>query len=642
MKRLFLLTAAALLALPACKGESTGPADVASVTLLPDGRTLAPGETLALEAVVRDEDGNLPRESVLSDLEWSTSAPAVATVSQAGIVTAVGAGTAVITAELDGKSGTVEIAVAAAPTACTVRSLGVGESLTLGGAQASLFCLDGAATGKEYVAVPFHGGDTAAGTASVSFTTQGTIPVLATSPSLAPGSLGAAAGPRPDEEFHIRLRNRTEQAVRRYVPAAHAVDDGAGIGPRMVLNLASPTVGQQVQVNVSIEPCDDADMRTGRVAAVGTRSIVLTDVNNPAGGFSDAEYASLAMTFDTLIHPLVTANFGDPGDVDGNGRAVIFYTRAVNELSTPGSGSYVGGFFHARDLFPTRSRDNLEGCEASNFAEMFYMLVPDPNGAVNNNRFSRDFVAATTLGTLAHEYQHLVSASRRLYNLETEFWNESTWLNEGLSHIAEELAFYRASGYAPRQNLNRANVDASTRAQVAFLRYMEQNYRRLERWLQNPETQSPYDVDDDLGTRGAAWAFLRYAADRRAGTETELWRGLIDSPLTGFANLKNALGLDPRPWIRDWTAGMFADDVVPGLDARYQQPSWNYRLLYPGYPLVTRRLEVNGQASLVLNSGSGAFVRFGVAPGGTGTIRAGSGISTPFPSKMFVTVIRTK
>jgi hypothetical protein len=38
-----------------------------------------------------------------------------------------------------------------------------------------------------------------------------------------------------------------------------------------------------------------------------------------------------------------------------------------------------------------------------------------PDGAVNGNRRSRELVLRTAPGALAHELQHLASASRRLY-----------------------------------------------------------------------------------------------------------------------------------------------------------------------------------------------------------------------------------
>jgi hypothetical protein len=646
MKRLLLLSAA-LLALPACESP-TESAPIASVQVMPEDRTLGVGESLSLELIVRDEEGESPDSADLAQVQWSTSNAAVATVSTRGVVTGVAPGTATIRAELEGKAGSVLVTVAAVPPGCgaagAVQSLQVGGSLRVNGVTAAAVCLAGGAAGSEYVAVPFHAGPLGAGFLTTQWGFQGIVPVLPTSPSVSP-ALSLAQGRALDEEFHQRLRSRAARELEPFVD--DALDTRrTGVQPSFALNLRSPTLGQQVTVNTSTEKsCEQPSNRTGRVVAIGTRSIVLADVNNPTGGLTDAEYASFAAGFDSLVYPAVTQAFGEPRDVDQNGRIVIFYTRAVNELTPRGSGAYVGGFFHPRDLFPTRARDGLSACEASNVAEMFYMLVPDPSGTVNGNVFTREQVLQTSLGTIAHEFQHLINASRRLYDIGTTHWNEETWLNEGLSHVAEEVLFYRAAGVSARQNLGQPEVQASPRVLNAFRTYMDQNLRRYENYLQDPETQSPYDSTsadaNDLATRGAVWAFLRYAADRRGGTESELWRSLVDGSTTGFANLQRALGTDPRPWVRDWTVSVFTDDVV-AAEARYQQPSWRFRSFFTSFPLRTRRLTGPGSQLVSLKSGSGAFFRFGVAPGGVASVAGTTGGGQPLSSSMYLTIVRTR
>ncbi|HZG42242.1 MAG TPA: hypothetical protein VEY93_04710, partial [Longimicrobium sp.] len=449
-----------------------------------------------------------------------------------------------------------------------------------------------------------------------------------------------------DDGFHARLRDRSAGALGRYRDAALSVSPrrggrGGGMGPSLALNLRSPAVGDQVTVNTSLEPCKNPKNVTARVAAISERSIVLADVANPANGLTDADYRSFALGFDTLVYPAVTNAFGTPEDLDGNGKAVILYTKAVNELTERGSTSYVGGYFHPRDLFPTRDRDGLAACATTNYAEMFYMLVPDPAGSLGTV-FSRELILQTSLGTIGHEFQHLINASRRLYVVETTSWNEATWLNEGLSHIAEEVLFHRASGMTPRRNLSLAEVQASPRSLNAFRSYMDQNIRRYARYLQEPSTESPYDSTEaganDLPTRGASWAFLRYAADRRAGDDVVLWRDLVDTDVIGFANLQQALGRDPREWIRDWATSAYTDDVV-ATEARFQQPSWRYRTFFNTFPLVTQPL-TDGY-STQLASGGAAFLRFTVAPATVGTVRALSG-TNPLPSRVYVTVVRTR
>src|SRR6185436_19892171 len=109
---------------------------------------------------------------------------------------------------------------------------------------------------------------------------------------------------------------------------------------------------------------------------------------------------------------------------------------------------------------PATATPGFATCPASNYGEMFYMLVPDSVGTVNGNVRSKTFVMGVTVATIAHEYQHLINAARRLYILRQTgtSWVEEVWLNEGLSHIAEELAYYRSSKNSPRGNLTASTI----------------------------------------------------------------------------------------------------------------------------------------------------------------------------------------
>src|SRR5690606_7400053 len=155
----------------------------------------------------------------------------------------------------------------------------------------------------------------------------------------------------------------------------------------------------------STDGCTQPDYRTGRVVAVTERAVVVADTANPAGGFSEEEYRDFGLAFDGLVYPLAVETFGEPSDLDGNGRAIIFFTRAVNELTSPGSGSYIGGFFYDRDLFP---RTGAGACAGSNAAEMFYMMVPDPVRGTTENSFTKESVQRHTVAVIAHEFQHLI------------------------------------------------------------------------------------------------------------------------------------------------------------------------------------------------------------------------------------------
>ena len=131
------LGAAALLIL-GCGGDDpcdsvAGPAVVATVDLSPSDPSVAVGQSVQLDAVPRNSCGGEVDDATVA---FSTSDPAVASVSPAGSVTGMAVGDAVITAASEGKSSTVTVTVQPAGVASVIvvpsdGAIGVGETLTL-------------------------------------------------------------------------------------------------------------------------------------------------------------------------------------------------------------------------------------------------------------------------------------------------------------------------------------------------------------------------------------------------------------------------------------------------------------------------------------------------------------------------------
>jgi uncharacterized protein YjdB len=110
------------------------PVAVATVQISPPTADLIVGQSTTLAAVATDAKGN-----VLSgrSASWTSGAPSVATVSQTGVVTAVGVGNAVIFATVEGKTGSANVSVRRLPvTSVTVAppssNIGVGAWVQLG------------------------------------------------------------------------------------------------------------------------------------------------------------------------------------------------------------------------------------------------------------------------------------------------------------------------------------------------------------------------------------------------------------------------------------------------------------------------------------------------------------------------------
>jgi hypothetical protein len=521
--------------------------------------------------------------------------------------------------------------------------------------------LAGGSSGADYVVAVVN---TAAPSGTTeSFTLQGTgigapsasLALLGT-PSLALiAGEGASAQPDLERTFEARIRARERRELPPRFGAARSWFGQRGVssgGARLSTSFdpsrrsaglpANVQVGDLVTLNVNGEDaCANPIFHATRVVAVGTHAVILSDTLNPSGGFTSADFARFATRFDTLVFPLDSANFGAPTDIDANGHIGLIFTRTVNELTPRNANSFVGGFTFSRDLFPSASTSRAEGCAASNEGEYFYLLAPDPTGVVNGNVRTTGFVDSNTTATIAHEFQHLINAGRRIYvNDANDF--EETWLDEGLAHIAEELLFYREAGLGPRSNLDTPAIRASTRIRTAFNFDMLGNAGRYRSYLTAPSTSSPYAGNDSLSTRGAAWSLLRYLADRSSLGDNTFFFRLVNSKTVGYANLSAVYGAALPVAVRDWSASNAVDDVA--VTPELQQPSWNWHSLYTtlsgSYPLKVQTM-TNGTAnSASVVAGGASFYRLTVPAEGTANVSLADQSATA--TNLQLVVVRTR
>jgi len=629
------------------------PGAVSQIVLTRDTiELLGIGDTFRLNARPADRFGNLVSgltttvESVDPSMVTADNfgAGAILTARAADKTTSVRATSGSIV-----KTGTVVVLAPPCGQGSQSTTLAVGQLVLLSGAAASEFCVQGTPNGAEFIAIPyfsdFHGtllrlSISTGGTTIQAFSNRGIAPTFQRSDAL------SRTRPARDESFELALRGRSINELTPMIPGARQALERAA-GSRT--SVAVPVIGDIVKLNTnSSAACSNASTRTGRVVAITNRALIVADTANPANGFTTADYLEFGATFDTLIYPVDTANFGAPTDIDNNQHVMLFFTRAVNELTPPGAGYYVGGFFFTRDLFPVQQTTALAGCATSNFAEMFYLLAPDPAGIVNQNPRTVEFVKSVTVSTLAHEFQHLINASRRLYVNTGSNSFEDVFLDEGLAHEAEELAFFKASGLSPGQNLDYQLIQASPKIQNAFDNFEAPNVRRLIDYMTNPLTNSPYVNNGNITTRGAIWSFLRYAADRKGGDQSQLWFQLANPPVNvrGIANLTHAVTDDLPGWVRDWAVANYADDLVPGIQSVFVHPSWNMRSVAEAvnqgfWPLNTQQLDTAGITSTTLTDGGAAYLRFGVRPGSIGGGRITARGAT-VPPGFALSILRTK
>lgn len=629
-----------------------------------------PGDQGNASATPTDQYGN----TVTGTVQWVSRNPAVATVNDSGLVQLVSATGSTYVVASSGTAQPDSAFVAAAPP-ISMAAAQVDTALP-----ASSFCIQSNQAGSEFLLAAFFRSSSPGATTGLSVVGDrlGTVGsganVIAN--RMVPPTAGLQAMPtvHPDYAFEYALRERERREMPKYVASARAwyarmqAQRASGVrlqtqgtaGTAGVTTTATGTqqipattkVGDLYQLNTNANAyCSSPVYTTARVEAISNTAIVVADTTNPAGGFTTSDYQSFAAAMDTLVMPVDTTTFGAPSDIDNNKHVVIFFTKAVNALTTDPTQGIVLGFYYSRDLLPTTGTN---ACVGSNDAELFYLVVPDPNGTVNGgNSFTKNKqnVANIVVGTIGHEFQHLINASRRMYidNVPPGAVSEETWLNEGLSHIAEELIFYRAAGLSPRQDIG-TSVLSNPAVWHAFGLYMWGNQGRYQTYIPVTEAHGPigeYAGDDELPTRAATWTFLRYLADHIGSTDGNFFYRLVNDSTTGLANLTHVLGADPFGYMRRWALSVYADGTISGIDPAYTQLSWNWPQVFAltkgsyRHP-VSHTLSSSVPVSLTLAADGVAFFPFAVSNGQEGLITVTGSGGGALPSGVQLTLVRTK
>ncbi|MDR1157603.1 MAG: bacterial Ig-like domain-containing protein [Oscillospiraceae bacterium] len=190
-------------------------------------------------------------------------------------------------------------------------------------------------------------------------------------------------------------------------------------------NADDPDIGDTKDFYLDVDSDYNRPKKTGELIAIGEHCYiyVIQDAavfeNNRDLACENAAY--IAETFDEQIYPMMTDEeretyFGQPRDVDGNGKLTILYY----DISPASTGGYFwGGDFAA----PGGSGDYRN----SNYADIVYLQS----------------VYLTTgltvgLGTLTHEFQHVINYSEYAAHYATRAMADD-WLDEGLSELAREF-----------------------------------------------------------------------------------------------------------------------------------------------------------------------------------------------------------
>ena len=399
----------------------------------------------------------------------------------------------------------------------------------------------------------------------------------------------------------LRLRNSARRALLGARPlrassarppfperAAHAP---SMFGPRPPVPGDTVVFHNAVHPDLSVDCAGIHDVTTV-VRAVGRHFAVAEDVEG-SGIVSVEEYEAVIESLERVVYPVVTAYFGEPADLDGNGIIWVLFTPVVNRTTSRRGTTRISGFFNPADLA------HPESCEASNGGEVLWLLAADPNGRYSKPVL-RSFTTSRAIGVVAHELEHLISAERRTVVGGGTFADlERTWLSEGLAHSAETFVGMFVAGLRPGVNYGFAELTADSEA---FLSYQFSNFRRAAFFLGDPHG-TPALGDEDgrdpsgvssLAMRGFGWLLLRWLADQYAGgaggllggpPEEAIFRDLAGGGpgrARGVENLERvaaSLGA-PGDWealLSTWALSPLADDVGGQSPGSTQITSVNLR-----------------------------------------------------------------
>jgi hypothetical protein len=253
---------------------------------------------------------------------------------------------------------------------------------------------------------------------------------------------------------------------------------------------------------------------SGELQSVGRHCQVYVDRDYHPRSRIQPTVDDVIQTFDREVYPRACHDLGRALDVDRDGRFTVLLTPWLGKLADGkiSLGGFVRGSDFFRDLAPP----------FGNRCDMMYLnteLQPGP--------------ALRTI--LAHEYTHAVIFSEHVfgsYQPQIPKQDEEGWLNEGLAHMVEDLREYSWSNLDYRIS---AFLTAPERYQLVVPDYFRSGLFRSH------------------GHRGTAYLFLRWCADQYG---EEVLKSLVQSNLSGVANVEAATGQSFADLFRQWTTAL--------------------------------------------------------------------------------------
>ncbi|MDX1393393.1 MAG: hypothetical protein R3195_03340 [Gemmatimonadota bacterium] len=552
------------------------------------------------------------------------------------------------------------------------------------------FRLTGAGEGREYQIIVMSASQVEGGSTPLVFTVRASSVGASVAPTRLPSVARdrRPAARRTDLERvlerprHLELRARMDAEVRRVgglgsLGAGTSSSRERAVARNMASAATIPGVGDIVEIKSQVVPgggltCNSSATIEGVVKTVGDNFVIVEDPA-VAGHLTSQDYADLDTELDAYIAPIDNEYFGDPADLDGNERVIVFFTGEVNRLNEPGSPGIIIGFFSPLDTIEASL------CPSSNEAEIVWLIGPDPDGEIGV-AIPTDLVKTISRGLVAHEYQHLLSDEARFVHGNGMFL-EDLWLNEGLSHIAEEVSGLYRVGVGTRDALGFTEITPGQVGRPAFDDFHWGNLLNVGDYLEGPSdvvslAGGAYP-ENQAAMRGWSYLFLRWLGDRfgpagpggllSGSDEFELFRELArggDAHAIGIENVVaavNTVAGESLTW-DEVLEQYFAAPAVEGTAApdELQFSTWDYPRLYDelaansvqglssGFPLEPTAVVMGAGTSSTANFDLGAstaryfrFTATGQHPDMIVEMTAPSGANVPNGARARVIVVRT-
>jgi hypothetical protein len=424
-----------------------------------------------------------------------------------------------------------------------------------------------AGSAVEYLLVP----QAASGTPndSQSFKLQATALALAGIEAEFMAAEAVPAELSPADRFHLFLR-QSERRRSYAMPPPSAAAPVAKPAPQAAATIVPVDSGQVRTFKVcgTLQCSQPLPTVTATAMKVGVHIAIYVDNNAPSPGLSQADLDVLRDVFDNRLYAVDRNAFGVESDIDDNGVVIVLMTNKVNELVTSAqcsspTGGFVAGYFFGADIDPLFRASYNNG-------EVFYSIVADPSGTLS---CAHDVAQVNRIVpvTFVHEFQHMISYNQHVLARGSQ--GEMLWLNEALSHYAEERA---GRSFLPDS--------------MSFCRYVSGNLSNAGKYFAAPQSHFLVDTAGigGLASRGAYWLFLRYLIDQYAA-DTSLvaadlfTTGLVNTGATGATNVVGRAGGTPfATLVSRWSLANWVSDL-PGFTAPQEltYKMWAFRSAYP-------------------------------------------------------------